>query len=121
MNNLAQQIQRQKQEKQVVHKKVEHRIRGHVTRGEKFIITAMAAAIIFASLLVVTNFANIYAQDREISALNQSINQQTSTNESLELKVTELSAPDRIMHYAKEELGMELDDNSVRVIQGSAP
>ncbi|MFB4162565.1 cell division protein FtsL [Alteribacillus sp. JSM 102045] len=121
MDNLAHQIEHQREEKQVVRKNVQHSIRGKVTRGEKLIIAGMMVAVILASLLVVTNYANIYAQEREISSLNHSINQQSEINKSLELEVSELSAPDRIMHYAKEELGMELNDEKVKVIQGSTP
>ncbi|WP_158735456.1 cell division protein FtsL [Alteribacillus sp. YIM 98480] len=122
MDNLARQLQRQKQEKQVVQQQVQqHSIQRKVTKGEKLIITGMLMAVILASLLVVTNYANIYAQEREISSLNHSINQQSDINKSLELEVSELSAPDRIMHYAKEELGMELNDDKVKVIQNSRP
>ncbi|WP_185819772.1 cell division protein FtsL [Salibacterium salarium] len=122
MDNLAQQLQRQNQEKETIQPQVEkHQIPGKVTKGEKGIFFVMILAVVIASFIVVTNYANIYAQEREISSLNQSINEQTETNRSLELEVSELSSPDRIMYYAKEELGMELDDEKVKVIQGATP
>lgn len=118
MNNLAQQLQRQREEQQVVQKNVQHRIKGKVTKGEKVIVAAMMVAILIASVLVVTNYAKVYAQDREITSLQYSVQEQTEYNSSLQLEVSELSAPERIMHYAKEELGMSLDDNKVKVIPG---
>ncbi|MFZ4450242.1 cell division protein FtsL [Salibacterium aidingense] len=122
MDNLAQQIQRQKQERQTLHKQVQtHHIPGKVTKGEKILVFSMVLAVVIAAFILISNYANIYTQQREIASLNQSINEQTETNRSLELEVAELSAPDRIMYYAKEELGMELDDEQVRVIQSATP
>ncbi|MDQ0299035.1 cell division protein FtsL [Salibacterium salarium] len=122
MDNLAQQLQRQKQQTETVHTHVQqHQIPGKISKGEKVIFSAMIIAVLIASVFVVTNYANIYTQEREISNLNQSINEQTEMNRSLELEVSELSSPDRIMYYAKEELGMELDDKQVKVIQGATP
>ncbi|MGY4689727.1 cell division protein FtsL [Salibacterium sp. K-3] len=122
MDNLARQMQRQRQTEQTVHTEIKtHHIPGKITKGEKALIGVMLAAVIAASLVLVSNYAGIYVQQQEIAGLNQSISEQAETNRSLELEVSELSAPDRIMYYAKEELGMELDDKQVKVIQGTAP
>ncbi|WP_100399424.1 cell division protein FtsL [Bacillus sp. FJAT-44742] len=117
MNNLAQQVQRQKEQQQVVHTKVKHRLRGKVTKGEKVIMSGMIAGVIAVSSLIVTNYANIYSQEREISSLQNTVSQQQEINDGLHLQVAELSSPDRIMYYAKEELGMQLKEEKVRVVQ----
>ncbi|WP_240375163.1 cell division protein FtsL [Bacillus piscicola] len=122
MTNLAQQIHRQNQEKQAVHTTIEkRRVRGKITKGEKLIALTMVLAIICASFLVISNYAKVYAQDREITNLTYSIKEQAEINNGYEVEVSELSAPDRIMYYAKEELGMTLNDDKVKVIQESAP
>ncbi|SDG94919.1 cell division protein FtsL [Alteribacillus persepolensis] len=125
MDNLARQLQRQRQTDQdgAAPRKVQHKTQSkqsRITRGEKWIVAAMACAIIAACLLVITNYANIYAQEREITTLNHEISQQADVNDSLQLQVSELRAPERIMYYAKEELGMELNDDQVKVIQKSS-
>ncbi|SFL58563.1 cell division protein FtsL [Salibacterium qingdaonense] len=120
MDNLARKMQRQQQTERTVHREMKtHHVPGRVTKGEKVIVMAMLAAFIAGCLILVSNYAGIYGQQQEIANLNQSISQQTETNQSLEQEVSELSAPERIMHYAKDELGMELDDKQVQVIQGS--
>lgn len=103
-------------------KKVKRRIRkARITRGEKWLIAFLLIATLILSIFVVTNYANIYAKDQEIIQLERQIAQQQKINESLQMKVAELSAPERIMYFAKEELGMSLDDEKVRIIQERVP
>ncbi|SFP04362.1 cell division protein FtsL [Salibacterium halotolerans] len=120
MDNLARKMQKQQQTERTVHKEIRtHHVPGKVTKGEKVIVMAMLAAFVAACVILISNYAGIYVQQQEIAGLNQSISEQTETNQSLEQEIAELSAPERIMHYAKDELGMELNDKQVKVIQGS--
>lgn len=103
-------------------KKTQRRIRrARITRGEKCLMALMFIATIVLCIFVVTNYANIYAKEQEIVQLEQHIAEQQQINENLQMKVAELSAPERIMYYAKEELGMSLNDEQVRIIQEKAP
>lgn len=117
MDNLAKQIQRQRHQKVEIHKEAHEHVKKSITKGEKIIISAAAVLIMTACFFIISNFAAIYGHEREISSLSQSVSQQSEVNQSLEVEISELSAPDRIMYYAKEELGMTLQDDQVKVIQ----
>ncbi|MFC0473073.1 cell division protein FtsL [Halalkalibacter kiskunsagensis] len=113
---LARKYQEQEQ-RQIQTKTRVRRVRNPITVGEKAIagLITFIAFIVFG--VIVHNYATLYTVNQEAYQLQQTINQQAQLNEGLTLQVVELSAPDRILHIAKEELGMTLDDNKVKVVQ----
>ncbi|NEU29473.1 cell division protein FtsL [bacterium LRH843] len=116
MSMVARKIQVEEQY-QVQPKKQQYQGRMKITLGEKVIASMLVfVAFIFLSVIV-HNYASIYNTNKEMFQLEQEIGKQTNVNEGLSLQVVELSAPDRILHLASEELGMILDDNKVKVVQ----
>ncbi|MBB6449391.1 cell division protein FtsL [Geomicrobium halophilum] len=114
MNNLAEKQFPREEQPQV--QTVRHRIKKKLTLGEKCLLALIVSAVVLTAVMMVTNYANMYSQDREISQLQTEINHQQQYNEGLEHQVSELSDPERILSIAKEN-GMELNEENVRVLQ----
>ncbi|WP_237563661.1 cell division protein FtsL [Halalkalibacter okhensis] len=113
---VARKIQEQHQP-QVQTKKRIRQVRNPITTGEKAIVGFVALVTFIVLGFMVNNFASLYTMNQEVYRLEQTISQQQQVNEGLSLQVVELSAPDRILHIASEQLGMSLDDNKVKVVQ----
>lgn len=117
MSNVAYQI-REKQEyrKQRLNKTSTVIVeKGRISKGEAFLLTLLAFLFFVASVFIVYNYASIQTLNRDIHVLQTEIDNKTRINEDLELQVTELSEPDRILKIAKE-LGLTLNENNVKVI-----
>ncbi|OIJ09802.1 cell division protein FtsL [Anaerobacillus arseniciselenatis] len=121
MSNLARQLERkriadhtQEQRTKTVR---ESSGRRRITIGERLLYFATILGLVFATYFIISTYASIYIVNKEIHTLERTIATQTTENEALNLQVTELSAPDRILKIAKDELGMELNDNNVKVVQ----
>lgn len=87
------------------------------TKGEKGLFLLYMLGFIGLISVILVNQANIYSTEKDIHNLNDNIQSQSQVNDALHLQVIELSAPDRILHIASDQLGMTLDDNKVRVVQ----
>lgn len=116
LDHLARQLEQQqhqelKKKKRILHKKAT------ITKGEKLLVGLFICATAVCCIVILTNYATLYSVSKEIFGLENSINQQMEVNDGLQLQVIELSAPDRILQIAQEELGMTLDENKVKVIQ----
>ncbi|MCT8139030.1 cell division protein FtsL [Anaerobacillus sp. CMMVII] len=98
-------------------KQKDPRVKSRITSGEKFLYFTTIIGVAFAAYLIISTYASIYITNSEIHALERSINNQVTNNEALQLQVTELSAPDRILQIATEQLGMTLNDKNVKVVQ----
>ncbi|MGO4887881.1 cell division protein FtsL [Anaerobacillus sp. MEB173] len=118
MNNLAHKIQRQQKQKEqpVVQPQQNEQKKSPITKGEKALYLLTILGIVFASYIILTNYASIYMANKDIQVLEATIAQQTSLNEGLQLQVVELAAPERILTIAKEQLGMNLDEKQVKVV-----
>lgn len=90
--------------------------KGRITKGEVILLSLLAAAIFIASLFVLSNYSTIQSLNRDVHALQTEIDKHVSANEDLQLQVTELSEPDRILLIAKEKLGLSLNEKNVKVI-----
>lgn len=120
MSSLARQLERkrvveapdhQRQVNQETYKK------RWITSGERFLYFATIIGLVLATYLIISNYASIYIVNNDIHTLQTSISTQAINNEALQLQVTELSAPDRILQIATEQLGMTLNDKNVTVVQ----
>ncbi len=119
MSNLARklekkQIQNLAQQKQLI---PQLKTKFQITRGEKVLYFSTLVGVIFAAYLIISTYAAIYITNNEIHTLEQAVSSQVITNEALQLQVTELSAPDRILQIATETLGMTLNDKNVKVVK----
>ncbi|QQK76736.1 cell division protein FtsL [Salicibibacter cibarius] len=114
MSQATQKQQVREEQRQV--QTVRNRVEKKFTRGEKYLITLIAIAIIVTAVLMVSNYASMYGQEQDISQLQSEINQQQQYNEGLEHQVSELSDPERILEIAQEN-GMELNEDNVTVLQ----
>lgn len=88
-----------------------------ITLFEKVLVFLTLIGVIMATYLVLSTYASSYIVNRDIHHLENTIKQQATVNEALNLQVTELSAPDRIVKIATEQLGMTLNDKNVKVVQ----
>lgn len=103
-----------------VTKPVKERVfKGGITKGEKLIYLFTAGLVVFVLYLILSNYATMYGMNYQIQETETSITQQTSVNDGLTLQVKELSDPERILGIAQNDLGMELNDKSVKVIHGN--
>ncbi|WP_280769087.1 cell division protein FtsL [Salipaludibacillus daqingensis] len=93
--------------------------KGGITKGEKLIYSMALIAVIFVLYLILSNYATMYSLNHQIQQTETEITQQQEVNGGLTLQVKELSDPDRILDIAQNDLGMELNDKSVKVIHGN--
>lgn len=120
MSNLARELERKpiinspQKQKQV---QLQSTGKRKITSGERVLYFFTIIGVVFATYLIISTYASIYIINKDIHNLELSIKQQSASNEALELQVTELSAPDRILKIATENLGMTLDDKKVKVVQ----
>jgi cell division protein FtsL len=120
MSNLARQLERKRLNDTSQHRKQivrEGASKKRISVGERFLYFTTLVGLVFATYFIISTYASIYIVNKEIHTLESSIAAQTTNNEALNLQVTELSAPDRILKIAKEELGMELNDKNVKVVK----
>jgi len=101
-------------------KSVKERVfKGGITKGEKLIYVLTTIAVIFVLYLILSNYATMYSYNHQIQQTETIITQQEDVNNGLMLQAKELSDPERILHIAQNDLGMELNDKSVKVIHGN--
>src|SRR5690625_1324376 len=86
-------------EKQVV---VKIRKQGWITKGEKILYSIVGACLILAALFIVSYSSSTDTLNRELQTLEQTVQNQQVTNESLLFEVRELSRPERITKIAKD-------------------
>jgi cell division protein FtsL len=117
MSNLAYKYQQHQTQKQVETKKQAVYVeRGRITKGEKMLWMMLVLTFVAASIFMVSNYATIYNLNTGLQQAEADQRAQVKQNEELQVKVTELSAPGRIVNIAEEKLGMELNDQNVEVI-----
>ncbi|MBN8207376.1 cell division protein FtsL [Bacillus sp. NTK071] len=118
MSNLAYKYQQQQTQKKQVEVKQQsvYIERGRITKGEKLLWMMLVLAFVTASIFMVSNYASIYNLNTSIQKVESEQRAQLKQNEELQVQVTELSAPDRIMDIAQNELGMKLNDQNVEVV-----
>ncbi len=119
MSNLAYKYQQQQTQRQVETKQQSQSVyieRGRITKGEKMLWMMLVLSFVAASIFMVSNYAKIYNLNTSLQQVEADQRAQMKQNEELDVQVTELSAPDRIVNIAEEELGMKLNDQNVEVI-----
>lgn len=118
MSNLAHQIQQQQRKQTVINPQVHTapRPKRGITHGEKVLGMAFIGLVAVLAIFMVSNYATLYNVNHDIQKTEAAIDKQLKINSELELKVSEMSNPERIMKIAKEN-GMTLNGDNVKVVQ----
>lgn len=87
-----------------------------ITRGEKLIWSMGMVAVLFLAVTIVGKQASLYNVNNDINHIQTKIDAQTKTNNQLQVQVTELMAPERILKIAKDQFGLTLNDKNVKVL-----
>ncbi|GGA83874.1 cell division protein FtsL [Ornithinibacillus halotolerans] len=85
-----------------VEKKVVYKRKSWITKGEKILYTSVAACLLIIGFFVVTYSSSMDTLNRDIQVLEQNIADQKLVNEGLLFEIKELSRPERITQFAKE-------------------
>ena len=86
-----------------------------VLKVEKLLILSIFAVLTLTPLLHVYTKAELSASNIEVEKLRQEIDNQSNINESLSMKINELSSLDKIESVATS-LGLEYNNNNIRII-----
>ncbi|WP_047984560.1 cell division protein FtsL [Ornithinibacillus californiensis] len=85
-----------------VEKKVVKVKKSWITKGEKMLYSFVMISLIIAGGFIVSYSSSVDTLNRDIQSLEQSIANQQIVNEGLVFEIKELSRPERITQYAKE-------------------
>jgi cell division protein FtsL len=86
-----------------VEKKVIVRKAGWITKGEKMLYSFVAVCLLVALWFIVSYSSSMDTLNRNIQTVEQNITNQQVINEGLVFEIKELSRPERITQYAKEQ------------------
>ncbi|CAH0346886.1 cell division protein FtsL [Bacillus sp. CECT 9360] len=116
MSSIAKRIQEQQQSEQqkTVQTVIIHKTK--ISFGELVLLCALALAIAFAGVKIISNQSAIYQTNKEIQQTEASIDEQIKVTNDLAVQVDELSTYERIWKKAAE-LGLMLNENNVKVVQ----
>jgi len=87
--------------------------------GEKLFYLFCVLFIVSLASIVIAGYAQIAKYNYSIQQLESSIKQNYEQNDQLQLKIAELSSPDRIIEIAQNDLGMALNEQQVIVLAQS--
>jgi len=86
---------------------------GWITKGEKVIYSFICAALIVASIFIVSYSSFTDTLNRELQTLEQTAQNLQVKNEGLQFEKKELSRPERILAIAKKN-GLKIQDSEVK-------
>ncbi|WP_082732413.1 cell division protein FtsL [Tepidibacillus decaturensis] len=72
--------------------------------------------VVILAGFIISGYAQISEYNYSIQNLEKSIAKTNEENDTLQLKIAELSAPERIIKIAQEELGMALNEEQVIIL-----
>lgn len=84
-----------------------------ITKGEKVLYSVIGASLIFAGVFTVSFSSSTDTLNRELQALENTVQKQQVTNEGLLFEMKELSRPERITKIAKDN-GLKIQDAEVK-------
>ncbi|WEG11668.1 cell division protein FtsL [Pullulanibacillus sp. KACC 23026] len=91
--------------------------RKRITKGEKVLWGLGVITVFILCITIVSNATALYNETKQVSQLQTKIETISSTNTGLRTQISQLSAPERIINYAKDKLGMTLDVKNVKVVK----
>lgn len=83
---------------------------------EKLFCFVVALIFIILSVVVITGYAVIVESNYQLQQLSSSIEVLAQENTYLEMEISKLRSPERIMGIAQQELGMTLDNDRIIVL-----
>jgi len=108
--NLAYQLN----EREVVQKRVTPKAKKYtMPLQEKLIYLVAVLFVVSVASIIISNYAQIVEYNYAIQKQEQFIKKTQMENESLQLKIAELSSPERILAIAENRLGMKLNEQQV--------
>ncbi|WP_339062299.1 cell division protein FtsL [Tepidibacillus marianensis] len=108
--NLAYQLK----EREVVQKTIRTKVkRITIPVQEKLIYLVAVLFVVSVASIIISNYAQIVEYNYSIQKQEQFIKKTQMENESLQLKIAELSSPERILAIAENKLGMKLNEQQV--------
>ncbi|MFC4617250.1 cell division protein FtsL [Camelliibacillus cellulosilyticus] len=114
---MGQPARRMIQEREQVAKRTTIAVPGRkITKGEKVLWTLGILTVLVLSLFIISNQAKIYLENRAVNSIQGDLAKVRDANNKLNVEITQLSDPKRIMEYAKKH-GFHLDVNQVKVIK----
>ncbi|MGN1401765.1 MAG: cell division protein FtsL [Bacillus sp. (in: firmicutes)] len=118
MSTLARNVSVEQQHGQQTQKKIKTLVvrKNKVTLGEKILYVLFALVLVSFSTVIISNQYEIYALNKEIQGLDNSVAEQVQLNNDLNVEVGELSSYERILEKAAE-LGLTLNENNVKVVE----
>ncbi|MFD2044006.1 cell division protein FtsL [Ornithinibacillus salinisoli] len=93
--------------------KVVVRKKSWITKGEKVLYSFVGLFLIVASAYIVSYSSSTDTLNRDLQSLEQNVQSQKLTNESLVFEIKELSRPERITQIAKEN-GLTIQNAEVK-------
>lgn len=90
--------------------------KGRITKGEIMLLVLMAIVFFAVSIIAISNYASINSINRDIHHYEMNLHAKTDSIEELQLQVTELSEPSRILNIAQKHSGLEFNEENVKVV-----
>ena len=109
--NLAYQLQEKEPVKKVIATKKAKK--SPMPLKEKLFYLVTVIFVVAISSIVISNYAQIVEYNYTIQKQEQEIKNTQLENEQLQLKIAELSSPERILSIAEEQFGMQLNEEQV--------
>lgn len=91
-------------------------IRRRISKGEKLLWSLAGLAVLFLAIVMVSNQAKLFVAEKNLNHLQDQVDQQARTNQQLKAESADLSSPERIVKYAKEKLGLNLNIKNVKML-----
>lgn len=91
-------------------------IRRRISKGEKLLWSLAGLVILFLAIMIVSNQAKLFVAEKDMNHLQNQVDQQARTNQQLKAETADLSSPERIVKYAKEKLGLNLNVKNVKML-----
>ncbi|TCS84421.1 cell division protein FtsL [Tepidibacillus fermentans] len=104
----------QAREKETVQKKTVTKVKkSTMPIREKLFYLVMVLLVVVVASVIISNYAQIVEYNYLIQKQEQAIKAIQLENESLQLKIANLSSPERILSIAQKKLGMKLNEEQI--------
>ncbi|MDQ0339215.1 cell division protein FtsL [Caldalkalibacillus uzonensis] len=111
--------QKQQEPKQTSHHQSKTKGQSLLASREKM-LSVFAVLIVIATLsLLMARGAMLSEMNYELQALERELEKLEETNAKLEVEVIQLSSPERILAIAQNELGMSMQERTVKILSKS--
>lgn len=85
------------------------------SKGEKFLFSLFVASLVYFSVNIIGNYADIYVVNKDIELLKSDIREQQKVTQDLQAQVDELSEYNRLLQAAREQ-GLKINEQNVKVL-----